>query len=48
MTYHLGPDVLRAKLAELRPDIVGVTSITPSIYEAEEVLRILSEVVPGA
>jgi anaerobic magnesium-protoporphyrin IX monomethyl ester cyclase len=48
MTYHLGPDVLRAKLAELQPDIVGVTSITPSIYEAEEVLRIASEVVPGA
>lgn len=48
MTYHLGPDVLRAKLAELQPDIVGVTSITPSIYEAEEVLRVASEVVPGA
>jgi anaerobic magnesium-protoporphyrin IX monomethyl ester cyclase len=48
MTYHLGPDVLRAKLVELQPDIVGVTSITPSIYEAEEVLRIASEVVPGA
>jgi anaerobic magnesium-protoporphyrin IX monomethyl ester cyclase len=48
MTYHLGPDVLRAKLAELQPDIVGVTSITPSIYEAEEVLRIAQEVVPGA
>jgi anaerobic magnesium-protoporphyrin IX monomethyl ester cyclase len=48
MTYHLGPDVLRAKLVELHPDIVGVTSITPSIYEAEEVLRIAQEVVPGA
>ncbi len=48
MTYHLGPDVLRAKLVELQPDIVGVTSITPSIYEAEEVLRIAQEVVPGA
>jgi anaerobic magnesium-protoporphyrin IX monomethyl ester cyclase len=48
MTYHLGPDVLRAKLQELQPDIVGVTSITPSIYEAEQVLRIASEVVPGA
>ena len=48
MTYHLGPEVLRAKLQELQPDIVGVTSITPSIYEAEEVLRIAQEVVPGA
>lgn len=48
MTYHLGPELLRARLKELQPDIVGVTSITPSIYEAEEVLRIASEVVPGA
>lgn len=48
MTYHLGPEVLRSRLKELQPDIVGVTSITPSIYEAEEVLRIASEVVPGA
>ena len=48
MTYHLGPEVLRAKLAELQPDIVGVTAITPSIYEAEEVCRIAQEVVPNA
>lgn len=48
MTYHLGSEVLRAKLRELQPDIVGVTSITPSIYEAEKVLRIAQEVVPGA
>ncbi|MDP3194933.1 magnesium-protoporphyrin IX monomethyl ester anaerobic oxidative cyclase [Tabrizicola sp.] len=48
MTYHLGPEVLRTKLAELQPDIVGVTAITPSIYEAEEVLRIAQEVVPNA
>ncbi|MFN3280555.1 MAG: magnesium-protoporphyrin IX monomethyl ester anaerobic oxidative cyclase [Tabrizicola sp.] len=48
MTYHLGPEVLRAKLGELQPDIVGVTAITPSIYEAEEVLRIAQEVAPGA
>jgi anaerobic magnesium-protoporphyrin IX monomethyl ester cyclase len=48
MTYHLGSEVLRSKLRELQPDIVGVTSITPSIYEAEEVLRIAQEVVPGA
>ena len=40
MTYHLGPDVLRAKLAELQPDIVGVTAITPAIYEAEAVLKL--------
>ena len=48
MTNHLAPNALRARLAELRPDIVGCTAITPSIYEAEEVLRLASEVVPDA
>ena len=48
MTHHIGPEALRAKLAALQPDIVGTTAITPAIYEAEEVLRIASEVVPNA
>ncbi len=48
MTHHVGHDALRARLAELRPDVVGCTAITPSIYEAEEVLRIAAEVAPGA
>lgn len=48
MTHHIGPEALRAKLAALQPDIIGTTAITPAIYEAEEVLRIASEVVPNA
>jgi anaerobic magnesium-protoporphyrin IX monomethyl ester cyclase len=48
MTHHIGPDALRAKLAALKPDIVGCTAITPAIYEAEEVLKIAAEVVPDA
>ena len=48
MTHHVGHDALRAQLAELKPDVIGCTAITPSIYEAEEVLKIASEVVPDA
>jgi hypothetical protein len=35
-----------ARLAELKPDVVGCTAITPSIYKAERVLEIAKEVVP--
>jgi anaerobic magnesium-protoporphyrin IX monomethyl ester cyclase len=48
MTHHVGPEALRARLSELQPDVVGCTSITPSIYAAEEVLKIASEAVPKA
>ncbi len=48
MTHHIGPEELRARLAQLRPDVVGVTAITPAIYEAEGVLKIAQEVVPDA
>ncbi len=48
MTHDLSDDALRAKMEDLKPDIVGTTAITPSIYKAEEVLRIASEVVPDA
>jgi anaerobic magnesium-protoporphyrin IX monomethyl ester cyclase len=48
MTHHIDHDSLRARLAELKPDLVGVTAITPAIYEAEAVLKIASEVVPEA
>ena len=48
MTHHIGPEALRARLAELKPDIVGTTAITPAIYEAEGVLKIAAEVVPDA
>lgn len=48
MTHHLDGPALRARLADLQPDVVGTTAITPAIYEAEEVLRIAREVAPGA
>ncbi len=48
MTNDLSDEDLRAKMAELQPDVVGTTAITPSIYKAEEVLRIASEEVPDA
>lgn len=48
MTHHVDDDTLRNRLAELKPDLIGVTSITPSIYVAEEVLKIASEVAPQA
>ncbi len=32
MTNDLSEDEVRAKLVNLNPDVVGVTSITPSIY----------------
>ena len=48
MTNDLSPGQLRVKLAELQPDVVGSTAITPSIYTAEETLELVKEVVPDA
>lgn len=48
MTNDLTDGQLRARLIELKPDVVGTTSITPSIYKAEEVLKIASEVAPDS
>ncbi|MBB5514904.1 anaerobic magnesium-protoporphyrin IX monomethyl ester cyclase [Rubricella aquisinus] len=48
MTNDIDDDALRARLAELAPDVIGVTAITPSIYVAERALQIGKEVVPGA
>jgi anaerobic magnesium-protoporphyrin IX monomethyl ester cyclase len=31
----------------LRPDVVGTTAITPSIYVAERTLQLAKEVLPG-
>jgi len=47
MTDHIGPDALRVKLAEIQPDVVGTTAITPSIYVAEETLAVAKEVLPN-
>ncbi|MCX7889994.1 MAG: magnesium-protoporphyrin IX monomethyl ester anaerobic oxidative cyclase, partial [Rhodobacteraceae bacterium] len=48
MTHHIDGAALRGRIAGIAPDLIGVTSITPSIYAAEEVLRIAAEVAPGA
>ena len=48
MTDNVSDEALAERMAELRPDIVGVTAITPSIYRAEDVLRIARDTVPGA
>jgi len=48
MTNNLSEGEIRVKMAEIQPDVVGVTSITPSIYAAERCLQIAKEVVPDA
>ncbi|AHM02725.1 Mg-protoporphyrin IX monomethyl ester oxidative cyclase (anaerobic) [Roseibacterium elongatum DSM 19469] len=48
MTHDLSPGQLRVKLAEMQPDVVGTTAITPSIYVAEETLDLVKEVLPDA
>ena len=48
MTDGLDDSSLAAELERLQPDVVGVTAITPSIYAAEEVLRIAQDRVPAA
>lgn len=48
MTHDISDDDLRMRLRELQPDVVGTTAITPSIYVAENVLKIAKEEVPDA
>lgn len=48
MTNDLENDVVRDRLIELQPDVVGVTAITPSIYKAETILQVAKEAVPNA
>ncbi|MGF1561243.1 MAG: magnesium-protoporphyrin IX monomethyl ester anaerobic oxidative cyclase [Geminicoccaceae bacterium] len=48
MTNKMTDDDVRAALEREKPDVVGATSITPSIYKAEELLRIAKEVHPNA
>lgn len=48
MTNEIEDEALRGMIAELEPDVVGTTAITPSIYRAESVLRIAGEVAPNA
>jgi anaerobic magnesium-protoporphyrin IX monomethyl ester cyclase len=48
MTHDLGDEEISARLVELQPDLVGVTSITPSIYSAERILELAQQHVPRA
>ncbi|MFK7744129.1 MAG: magnesium-protoporphyrin IX monomethyl ester anaerobic oxidative cyclase [Roseobacter sp.] len=48
MTNDFDDDTLAQKLRDLKPDVVGCTAITPSIYMAERALGIAQEVVPNA
>jgi anaerobic magnesium-protoporphyrin IX monomethyl ester cyclase len=47
MTNHLSEDDVRAKIVELKPDVVGCTAITPSIYKAQSLLKVAKEVNPA-
>ncbi|MEN9760159.1 MAG: hypothetical protein RL676_1310, partial [Pseudomonadota bacterium] len=40
MTHDLPEEVVRAKLAALKPDVVGATAITPAIYKVERILQV--------
>lgn len=46
MTNDLSDEQLRALLAEEKPDLIGATAITPSIYKAERALRIAKDLHP--
>lgn len=48
MTNDLSEDEVRRRLAEERPDVIGATAITPSIYKAERLLQIAKEMHPDA
>lgn len=48
MTNDLDDDVVRQRLIELQPDVIGTTAITPSIYRAESVLKVAKEALPNA
>jgi anaerobic magnesium-protoporphyrin IX monomethyl ester cyclase len=48
MTNNIDDEDLARQMAEVAPDVVGVTAITPSIYKAERVLEIARDTVPAA
>ncbi len=47
MTNNLSEDDIRAIIEKEKPDIVGATAITPSIYKAERLLQIAKEAHPS-
>ena len=48
MTNDLSDQAVAEKLVELKPDVVGCTAITPSIYKAEQVLKVALDHCPDA
>ena len=46
MTDDLSLSDLRDRILDLKPDVVGTTSITPSIYAAEEILSLVKHIRP--
>ena len=46
MTNNMTDEQLRQRLVELKPDVVGCTAITPSIYKAEQVLELCKQLDP--
>ncbi len=46
MTNHLSDEQVRERIAEIRPDVVGCTAITPAIYKAQRLLQVAKEVNP--
>ena len=47
MTNDLDNEALAKRFEELKPDIVGTTAITPSIYKAEEIATVAKQVDPN-
>ncbi len=48
MTEDVPEDEVRRRIEDLKPDIVGATAITPSIYKAERILQVAKEAWPNA
>jgi anaerobic magnesium-protoporphyrin IX monomethyl ester cyclase len=48
MTNDLSGEAMRKILLEEKPDVIGCTAITPSIYKAERLLEIAREIHPNA
>ncbi|MFW5678120.1 MAG: magnesium-protoporphyrin IX monomethyl ester anaerobic oxidative cyclase [Rhodosalinus sp.] len=48
MTNDLSDEEVAARIEAIRPDAIGVTAITPSIYKAEGILKIAEEKAPQA
>jgi anaerobic magnesium-protoporphyrin IX monomethyl ester cyclase len=48
MTFDVDDDALRKAIADYAPDVVGATAITPSIYKAQQALKLAREAAPGA